>query len=111
MYEGQGIDYTIGRGKGGEVFIPGPFNAQAKKRVDSFLRILNAVFTTQFREELTYNSGGSVIRSKIILSVDNTRVRLGGHFIFWWLRTGKTAKTYSYEPYYDRDNLSYIDNE
>ena len=96
---GQGIDYTIGRGTGGEIFIKNGLNQKARAEEEEFFQICEAVFRTRFTETLTYNSTGKLIRSAIVLMIRDREVRLGGHRIFWWVSPHKTEKRFSYEPY------------
>jgi hypothetical protein len=86
----QGIDFTVGRGTGGEIPIG---------RADHFLRICRAVFTTRFSEVVVYSRRGRVIWSRVILKIDGHKVGIGGGQIFWWLFPKRVTKVFSYEPY------------
>lgn len=98
VIEGQGIDFTIGHGTGGEIYIKED-GKDARTLENWFFKVCNAVFISRFSETLTYNASGRVIRSAIALQIDRRRVRLGGQHIFWWAFRRKTMKTFDYDPY------------
>jgi hypothetical protein len=94
---GQGIDFTVGHGTGGEIYIKN--GKVARTQENWFFKICDAVLTSRFSETLTFDSGGHVIHSTIALQIDGRRVRLGGQHIFWWAFRRKTMKTFVYDPY------------
>jgi hypothetical protein len=99
VYEGQGIDFTIGQGTGGEVFVSREKTERQNANLERFLRMCEAVFTTSFNETLVCSRRGRVIWSRIELSLDGLTVRIGGRQVFWWLFPGRTTKQFLYEPY------------
>jgi hypothetical protein len=98
VISGQGIDFTVGHGTGGEIYIKNDGKV-ARTQENWFFKICDAVFTSWFSETLTFDAGGHVIRSALALQIDRRRVRLGGQHIFWWASRRKTMKTFDYEPY------------
>ncbi len=99
VYEGQGIDFTIGVATSGEVFVSSGKGARLNSRVDWFLRVCRAIFTTHSTETVTYDANGRPIRGRLVLSLDGRRIRLGASLVLWPIRLGKTTKQFSYEPY------------
>jgi hypothetical protein len=99
VYNQQGIDFKIGHGTGGEIYVSSKRQPNPTGE-DRFFRICHAVFTTHFSEELIYSSSGRVIWSRIMLEVERDKMRVGGHQVFWWLFPNRTVKHFSYEPYY-----------
>jgi hypothetical protein len=98
--EGEGINFSIGHGTSGEVYVTTEMGENVKAQEDRFFDICRAVFTTRFSEDLVYNSHGRRVSSRMVLEIDGHTMVLGRHRAFWWLFPNKTRKHFSYEPYY-----------
>ena len=95
-----GVWFTVGQAARGEVFLAGRNGQKNKIAENEFFDICNAVFKTQFSEEVTYSSKRQVLRSRIMLRVGERMVGIGGHQFLWWLYPGRTIRRFLYEPYY-----------
>jgi hypothetical protein len=96
-----GIYFTIGEATAGEIFLASRSSKTNEMEEERFFAICRAVFTTHFSEDVTYSSTSNrVLRSRIMLRVDERTIRIGGHQLFGWLYPRRTTKHFSYEPYY-----------
>jgi hypothetical protein len=95
--DGQGIDFTIGVATGGEVFI-GRNDPRADLKIERFLALLRAVFTSSFVETVTYDRKGRPIRGRI-RDLGGHHVLGAGSIVLWPIRLGKSRKRIAYAPY------------
>lgn len=95
-----GIYFTVGQATAAEIFLASRSSKSNEMEEERFFDICRAVFTTHFSEDVTYSSASRVLRSRIMLCVDERTIRIERHQILWWLYLRRTTEHFSYEPYY-----------
>jgi hypothetical protein len=95
-----GIEFKIGQGSTSEFFFgSSPRPEKIRKYEERFFLLCRAVFTTNFKEKVTFDRNGKIVSSKLTIRIDGKTVRLCRIRVLAWIIPGKRTQAFSYEPY------------
>jgi hypothetical protein len=97
---GEGIFITVGQASSRELWIRGGNIFRGLPCEDEFLIICEALFTTHSSEDVSYDSRGRVLRSRLVLDIRGKKVAFSSNRRLSRLLRKSTKKHFSYEPYF-----------